>query len=66
MQRAMDRFFFRSGAYRAPRAVFRTPGAAPTFLKLLWLSESDKALESDCLVRCAEHLLCRTQNWDKG
>ena len=44
MQRAMDRFFFRSGAYRAPRVVFRTPGAAPTFLKLLWLSESDKAL----------------------
>ena len=45
MQHAMDRLFFRSGAYRAPRAVFRTPGVAPTFLlKLLWLSESDKAL----------------------
>ena len=46
MQRAMDQFFFGSGAHRAPRAVFRTPGAAPTFLfvKLLWLSESDKAL----------------------
>ena len=44
MQRAMDRFFLRSGAYRAPSTVFRTPGAAPTILKLLWLSESDKAL----------------------
>ena len=45
MQRARDWLFFRSGAYRAPRAVFRTPGAVPTFLlKLLWLSESDKAL----------------------
>ena len=45
MQRAMDRLFFQSGAYGALRAVFRTPGAAPTFLlKLLWLSESDKAL----------------------
>ena len=42
MQRAMDRFFLRSGAYTAPRAVFRTPGAAPTFLMLLWLSENDK------------------------
>ena len=37
MQRAMDRFFLRSGAYRAPSTVFRTPGAAPTILKLLWL-----------------------------
>ena len=53
----MDRFFLRSGAYRAPSTVFRTPGAAPTILKLLWLGESDKALYSDCLVRCAEHLL---------
>ena len=44
MQRATDRSFFRSGADRAPRAVFRTPGAAPTLLKLLWLSETDKAL----------------------
>ena len=44
MQRAMDQFFFRSGAHRAPSTVFRTPGAAPTLLKLLWLSESDKAL----------------------
>ena len=45
MQRAMDQFFFQSGAYRAPRAVFRTLGAAPTILlKLLWLSEGDKAL----------------------
>ena len=44
MQRVMDRFFFRSGAYRAPRVVFQTPGAAPTILELLWLSESDKAL----------------------
>ena len=45
MHRAKDQLFFRSGAYRAPRAVFQTPGAAPTFLlKLLWLSESDKAL----------------------
>ena len=45
MQRAKDRLFFRPGAYRAPHAVFRTPGDAPTFLlKLLWLSESDKAL----------------------
>ena len=44
MQRAMDRFFFRSGAYRAPRAVFRTPGAAPTILEFLWLNESDNAL----------------------
>ena len=32
MQRAMDRFFLRSGADRAPSTVFRTPGAAPTFL----------------------------------
>ena len=57
MQRAMDQFFFRSGAHRAPRAVFRTPGAAPTILEFLWLTESDKDLWSDCLVRCAEHLL---------
>ena len=58
MQRAMDRLSSRSGAHRAPSAVFRTPGAAPTFLlKLLWLSESDNALWFDCLVRYAEHLL---------
>ena len=44
MQHAMDRLFLRSGAYRAPRAVFQTPGAAPTILEFLWLSESDKAL----------------------
>ena len=44
MQHAMDRFFSRAGAYRAPSTVFRTPGVAPTLLKLLWLSESDKAL----------------------
>ena len=44
MQRAMDQFFLRSGAYRAPSTVFRTLGAAPTLLMLLWLSESDKAL----------------------
>ena len=44
MQRATDWSFFRSGADRAPRAVFRTLGVVPTLLKLLWLSESDKAL----------------------
>ena len=45
MQRAKDRLFFRSGACKSPRAVFRTLGDTPTFLlKLLWLSESDKAL----------------------
>ena len=44
MQHAMDRSFFRLGADRAPRTVFRTPGVAPTLLKLLWLSERDKAL----------------------
>ena len=43
MQRATDRSFSRSGANRAPRAGFPTPRAAPTLLKLLWLSESDKA-----------------------
>ena len=44
MQRAMDRLFLRSGAHGSPSTVFRTQGAAPTILKLLWLSESDKAL----------------------
>ena len=56
---------FRSGANRAPSSAFRTLGAAPTILEFLWLSESNKALSSDCLVRGKIHLLKRTQPWDK-
>ena len=32
------------GVDSAPKSVCRTPGAAPTILEFLWLSESDKAL----------------------
>ena len=46
--------------------VFRTLGDAPTILEFLWLTESDKDLWSDCLVRCAEHLLYGPKNGVKS
>ena len=43
MQHATDRFT--DQALLEPlSAVFRTPGAAPPILEILWLSESTKAL----------------------
>ena len=56
------------GMYSAPSSAFQILGAMPKFkiIELLWLSEGDKVVYSDCLVRCAKHLLKGPKIWIKS